>query len=110
MDTLIGLGTVAAFLYSFSVSAFENVLKNYIDVQHRYYDVTIVLIAFITLGKYLEARSRIKTGNAIEALLGLQAKVATVIRSERSRKSILKLSLRATKLLSARRKNSSGWR
>jgi Cu+-exporting ATPase len=81
MDTLIGLGTVAAFLYSFSVSAFENVLKNYIDVQHRYYDVTIVLIAFITLGKYLEARSRIKTGNAIEALLGLQAKVATVIRS-----------------------------
>jgi Cu+-exporting ATPase len=81
MDTLIGLGTVSAFVYSFSVSAFEGLLKDYIEVQHRYYDVTIVLIAFITLGKYLEARSRIKTGNAIEALLGLQAKVASVIRS-----------------------------
>lgn len=81
MDTLIGLGTVSAFVYSFSVSAFEGLLKDYIDVQHRYYDVTIVLIAFITLGKYLEARSRIKTGDAIEALLGLQAKVASVIRA-----------------------------
>jgi Cu+-exporting ATPase len=80
MDTLIGLGTVAAFIYSFLVTAFETQLKAYIDVEHKYYDVTIVLIAFITLGKFLEARSRLKTGDAIEKLFGLQAKVATVIR------------------------------
>lgn len=81
MDTLIGLGTVAAFIYSFAVTAFEAPLKAYVDVQHKYYDVTIVLIAFITLGKFLEARSRLRTGDAIEKLLGLQARVATVIRN-----------------------------
>ena len=80
MDTLIGIGTVAAFLYSFAVTAFEDVLKPFINVEHTYYDVTIVVITFIALGKYLEARSKIKTGDAIEKLLNLQAKTALVVR------------------------------
>ncbi len=80
MDTLIGIGTVAAFLYSFAVTAFEDVLKPFINVEQTYYDVTIVVITFIALGKYLEARSKIKTGDAIEKLLNLQAKTALVIR------------------------------
>lgn len=80
MDTLIGIGTVAAFLYSFAITAFEEVLKPFINVEHTYYDVTIVVITFIALGKYLEARSKIKTGDAIEKLLNLQAKTALVIR------------------------------
>lgn len=80
MDTLIGIGTVAAFLYSFAVSAFEDILRPFINVDYQYYDVTIVVITFIALGKYLEARSKIKTGDAIEKLLNLQAKTALVIR------------------------------
>lgn len=80
MDTLIGIGTVAAFLYSFAVSAFEDVLRPFVNVEYQYYDVTIVVITFIALGKYLEARSKIKTGDAIEKLLNLQAKTALVIR------------------------------
>lgn len=80
MDTLIGIGTVSAFLYSFIVTAFEDVLKPFINVEHTYYDVTIVVITFIALGKYLEARSKIKTGDAIEKLLNLQAKTALVVR------------------------------
>jgi len=80
MDTLIGIGTVAAFVYSFAVTAFEDVLKPFINVEHTYYDVTIVVITFIALGKYLEARSKIKTGDAIEKLLNLQAKTALVFR------------------------------
>lgn len=80
MDTLIGIGTVAAFLYSFAVTAFEETLRPFINVDYQYYDVTIVVITFITLGKYLEARSKIKTGDAIEKLLNLQAKTALVIR------------------------------
>jgi len=80
MDTLVGIGTLTAFLYSFFVSAFENVLKPYLNTEIAYYDVTIVVIVFITLGKYLEARSKIKTGDAIEKLLELQAKTALVIR------------------------------
>ncbi len=80
MDTLIGLGTIVAFLYSFIISAFDKVLAPYLNVEYTYYDVTIVVITFIALGKYLEARSKIKTGDAIEKLLGLQAKTALVIR------------------------------
>ncbi len=80
MDTLIGIGTSAAFLYSFAITAFEDVLAPFIDVSHTYYDVTIVVITFIALGKYLEARSKIKTGDAIEKLLNLQAKTALVVR------------------------------
>lgn len=81
MDTLIGLGTSVAFIYSFVVTAFEEVLAPYINVTHTYYDVTIVVITFITLGKYLEARSKLKTGDAIEKLLNLQAKTALVVRN-----------------------------
>ena len=80
MDTLIGIGTSAAFLYSFAVTAFEDVLKLFINVEATYYDVTIIVITFIALGKYLEARSKLKTGDAIEKLLNLQAKTALVIR------------------------------
>lgn len=80
MDTLIGIGTVAAFLYSFAVTAFEGLLRPFINVDYQYYDVTIVVITFIALGKYLEARSKIKTGDAIEKLLNLQAKTALVVR------------------------------
>lgn len=81
MDTLIGLGTLVAFIYSFVISAFEESLSSFINVNQSYYDVVIIVIAFITLGKYLETRSKIKTGDAIEKLLNLQAKTALVIRN-----------------------------
>ncbi len=81
MDTLIGLGTSVAFIYSFIVTAFENVLKPYLNVEYNFYDVTIIVITFIALGKFLEARSKLKTGDAIEKLLNLQAKTALVIRN-----------------------------
>ena len=80
MDTLIGIGTSVAFLYSFIVGAFEESLVPYLNVNQTYFDVTIIVITFITLGKYLENRSKIKTGDAIEKLLNLQAKTALVIR------------------------------
>lgn len=80
MDTLIGLGTSVAFIYSFIVTAFEEVLQPYLTSLYNFYDVTIVVITFIALGKYLESKSKIKTGDAIEKLLGLQAKTALVLR------------------------------
>src|SRR3989344_3492174 len=80
MDTLIGIGTTAAYVYSFAVTAFEETLRPFINVDATYYDVTIIVITFITLGKYLEARAKVKTGDAIEKLLNLQAKTALVIR------------------------------
>ena len=80
MDTLIGIGTSAAFLYSVLVTLFAEQLRPYVNVGVTYFDVAIVVIAFITLGKYLEARAKIKTGDAIEKLLTLQAKTALVLR------------------------------
>jgi Cu2+-exporting ATPase/Cu+-exporting ATPase len=80
MDTLIGIGTSVAFLYSLVVTAFGESLSQFVNVDHTYFDVVIVVIAFITLGKYLEARAKIKTGDAIEKLLNLQAKTALVVR------------------------------
>ncbi|MBI5134125.1 MAG: copper-translocating P-type ATPase [Candidatus Taylorbacteria bacterium] len=80
MDTLIGIGTLAAFIYSsliLLVPAFASALAL---PEYTYFDVTIVVVGFVTLGKYLEARSKKKTGDAIEKLLGLQAKTALVIR------------------------------
>ncbi|MDQ3009035.1 MAG: heavy metal translocating P-type ATPase [bacterium] len=81
MDTLVGIGTLVAFLYSFFISAFEDVLAPFINTDQSYYDVTIVVIGFITLGKFLEARSKLRTGEAIEKLLELQAKNALVLRN-----------------------------
>ena len=62
------------------MTALEDTLRPFINVEYQYYDVTIVVITFIALGKYLEARSKIKTGDAIEKLLNLQAKTALVVR------------------------------
>ena len=80
MDTLVGLGTMAAYLYSLAVTAFADALRPFVNVDATYYDVTIIVITFITLGKYLEARAKVKTGDAIEKLLNLQAKTALVVR------------------------------
>lgn len=78
MDTLIGIGTLIAYLYSFVIGAFEEVLAPYIDVMAHYFDVTIVVIGLVYLGKYLEAKSKLQTGDAIQKLLQLQAKTALV--------------------------------
>lgn len=80
MDTLIGIGTSVAFIFSFLVSAFEETLLKDSGLTANYYDVTIVVITFIALGKYLETGSKLKTGDAIEKLLNLQAKTALVER------------------------------
>jgi Cu2+-exporting ATPase/Cu+-exporting ATPase len=80
MDTLIGIGTSVAYLYSIVVTIFAESLRTFVNVDETYFDVTIIVIAFIALGKYLESRSKLKTGDAIEKLLNLQAKTALVVR------------------------------
>ena len=80
MDTLIGIGTLTAYLYSVVITLLPSIRDLLRVPEFTYFDVTIVVIGFITLGKYLEARSKKKTGDAIEALLTLQAKTALIIR------------------------------
>ncbi|MFA6398556.1 MAG: heavy metal translocating P-type ATPase [Patescibacteria group bacterium] len=80
MDTLIGIGTLTAYTYSTAITLFPQIIEALKLPEYTYFDVTIVVIGFVTLGKYLEARSKIKTGAAIEKLIGLQAKSALVWR------------------------------
>ncbi|NTU96235.1 MAG: copper-translocating P-type ATPase [Chlorobiaceae bacterium] len=80
MDTLIGIGTLTAYLYSALITLLPE-LAQLLDLpDDTYFDSTIVVIGFVLLGKYLEARSKMKTGYAIEKLIGMQAKSALVRR------------------------------
>ncbi len=80
MDTLIGFGTSVAYVYSTLITLFPIFTKIFRLPDYTYFDVTIVVIGFITLGKYLEAKSKKKTGDAIEKLLNLQVKTALILR------------------------------
>src|SRR5512145_1539179 len=74
MDVLIVMGTSAAFLYSLPVTF------GWIE-GHVYYETAAVIITLIRLGKYLEARAKGRTSEAIKKLMGLRAKTARVVRS-----------------------------
>lgn len=80
MDTLIGIGTSVAYLYSVFVVLFPEIRKLLNFSEATYFDVTIVVIGFVIFGKYLEMRSKMRTGEAIEKLLNLQAKTARIIK------------------------------
>jgi Cu+-exporting ATPase len=75
MDTLIAVGTSAA--YGYSVAAILGL------VQEQYFETAAVLITLVILGKYLEAIAKGRTSEAIRKLMGLTPKVATVIREGR---------------------------
>lgn len=80
MDTLVGISTSVAFLYSFIVTAFEIPLSPYLDVTTNYYDVVIIVIGLIALGQHLEARAKRKTNDALQKLASLTSKVALVLK------------------------------
>lgn len=81
MDTLIGIGTLTAYIYSSVIFLFPAVQALLQLPKALYFDVAIVVIGFVTLGKYLEARSKLRTGEAIEKLMTLQAKTAIVLKN-----------------------------
>ncbi len=81
MDTLVGISTIVAFIYSFAVTAFEKPLSPYIDVTSNFYDVVIVVIGLIALGQSLEARAKKKTNEALQKLAELTSKSAIVERN-----------------------------
>jgi Cu+-exporting ATPase len=81
MDSLIAMGTSAAFLYG--IYAIVQVIEGKIEFAHDlYFETAGMIIALIMLGKYLESVSKEKTSAAIKKLMGLAPKTATVIRGE----------------------------
>lgn len=81
MNTLVGISTIVAFLYSFIITAFEKPLAAYLDVSSNFYDVVIVVIGLIALGQLFEERARRKTNEALKKLAELGSKSALVERS-----------------------------
>lgn len=81
MDTLVGIGTLTAYIYSVGIMLFSEKAMSLGLPDTTYFDIAIVVISFIVFGKFLEARSKIKTGEAIQKLLSLQAKTAIVERN-----------------------------
>ncbi len=80
MDTLIAMGSLAAYIYSVAV-----LIAIVLGVQdqvgdHVYFETAAVIITLITLGKLLEARAKGKTSEAIKKLMGLAPKTALLLR------------------------------
>lgn len=80
MNTLISVGTNAAYLYSLSATFFPGIFFRGGITPHVYFDTSATIITLILLGRLLEAKAKGKTSEAIKKLMGLQAKTATVIR------------------------------
>ena len=78
MDTLIALGTGAAWLFSCIVIDYYSVLPSL--AKHAYFEAAVVILAFINLGTGLETMARGRTSGAIRKLIGLQPRTARVMR------------------------------
>jgi Cu+-exporting ATPase len=76
MDTLVSLGSTAAYLLSVVATFFPQVVGSV-----TFYDTTALIVTLIFLGKYLEARAKGQTNEAIKKLIGLQARTAHVVRA-----------------------------
>ncbi len=89
MDSLVAIGTSTAFIYStinyiLYVKSSGSLIGTTGKIPEMYFETSAYLIAFVMLGKWLEMRAKGKTGDAIKALMGLQAKTARVIRDGKS--------------------------
>src|SRR5215213_4977512 len=81
MSTLVAVGTSAAYGYSAFITLWPQLAGRWGFPFHLYYEVAVIVIALVLLGRWLEARAKKQTGTAIKALMGLQAKTARVIRN-----------------------------
>ena len=79
MNTLIAIGTGAAYVYSIVATFFPSFLPE--NMRNIYFDTTAVIITLILVGKVLEARAKGRTSEAIKKLMGLQAKTARVMKN-----------------------------
>lgn len=85
MDTLISLGTLAAYFYSLWVTIDPSFLTAQGIMPSVYYEVSAIVVTLILLGRLFENRARGQTSAAIRQLIGLQAKTARVIRDGQER-------------------------
>ena len=81
MDTLVSLGAAAAYGYSLAVLYRLTAMPEHMHMLHElYFESAAMILTLITLGKLLEARAKGKTTDALQSLLALSPKTATVVR------------------------------
>jgi Cu+-exporting ATPase len=78
MDTLIAIGTTAAYLYS----AIVTIIPGYFPLESVYFETAAIIITLILIGKLLETRTKEKASSAVRKLLDLQPKMAKVLRQK----------------------------
>jgi Cu+-exporting ATPase len=78
MDVLIAMGSTVAYVYSVVVLLADRLFD--ISLGHQYFETAAVIVTLIVIGKFLEARAKGRTSDAIKKLMGLQAKTARVVR------------------------------
>jgi Cu+-exporting ATPase len=80
MNTLVALGTSVAYGYSAFVTLWPGPAQSWGLPLHVYFETSVVIIALITMGRWLEARAKKQTAAAVRALMGLQPRTARVLR------------------------------
>ena len=83
MDTLVALGTAAAFILSLLNTIAPGLLSGSGITSYVYYESAVVIITLILVGRFLEERSRNKASSAIKSLMGLQADTAIRVRGDK---------------------------
>ena len=83
MNTLIAIGTLAAYGYSAFATFFPSLVETRGIPAAIYYDTAVIIIALILLGRYLESRAKNQTSSAIHTLMGLRPKTARIRRGHK---------------------------
>ncbi len=81
MNTLVALGTGVAYGYSAFVTLWPGIAEGWGLPLHVYFETSLVILALVLLGKWMEGQAKKRTADAIRALAGLTPKTARVIRN-----------------------------
>lgn len=74
MNVLVALGVGVSYIYSVFVMIFPNFVPE--NMRHFYFGSAMMIVVFVTLGKFLEERSKLKAGNFVKSLMDLAPKIA----------------------------------
>ncbi len=100
MNTLVSLGTLAAWLYSMLVVIAPQMIPA--ESRHLYFEASLIILCLVDLGAALEMRAKGKTSDAIKKLMGLQAKTARKIMPNGDEEDILIADVKLGDLLRVR--------
>ncbi|MGC8602850.1 MAG: heavy metal translocating P-type ATPase [Desulfomonilaceae bacterium] len=82
MNTLVALGSLSAYLYSLAVTLFPEFFFQAGRTAYVYFDGASMIVTLVLLGRFLEAKAKLKTSSAIKKLVALKPSVARVVRGE----------------------------